>query len=131
MIADIADFISSLGISTNVYANKLDGKATKAIGCYHSKRTAPFYIPIGGIDNARYKLLKTTFLIHWSKSPGETEGKAFALADALVNARNQQINNETILFIVPSNPVPIGTDDEGIYEWVIDADIYLQKNKEV
>ena len=71
-------------------------------------------------------------LIHWNKSPGDTEKTAIELFEALRQARDVTVNDETIKFIQPLYEIQnVGTTDAGIYEMVIEmAVIYEKKGKQ-
>ena len=69
-----------------------------------------------------------TILVHWNKSPRDTEKAATALFQKLRVARNATINNETIKFFQPLYDIQdVGTDDAGIYEMVIEGVVIYEK----
>lgn len=71
-----------------------------------------------------------TFLVHWNKSPTETEKAATALFDAVRKAREATVNNVKIKFIQPLYEIQdVGTDDAGIFEMVIEAAIIYEKGE--
>lgn len=128
-LADIRDMTAGFGISMpdNTYMGRLDAKKDCSIGVYHSKRDSPLYIPLGGMENAGYGVKRTTFLVHWNKSPRDTEKAANELITKLNGVRELPINNTKIFFILATEPIPVDTDDNGIFEMVIDADIYYER----
>lgn len=131
MIRDIRDYIASLEIAEdgNCYSGVLPNKPDKAIGVYTGKQGAPLRIPLGGYQNASYEAMPLTFLVHWTKSPGDTEEAAKDLYIALANTKNRTINNKSILFVLPvyDHPVSVGQDDNGTQEYVIDCIFYVRK----
>lgn len=72
-----------------------------------------------------------TFLVHWNKSPRDTEKAAVDLFEALRDTRDVAINTAKIKFVqlLVNEPVAVGTDDAGIYEMVIEAAIFYQKGE--
>lgn len=131
-LADVRDYIASLNIteSQRVYMGKLDTKPDKTIGVYHSKHQHTYKTAIGGISLESYRAKYVTLLIHWNKSPRDTEKVATDLFKALITTREAKINNETIKFIQPLYEIQdVGTDDSGIYEMVIEAAFIYAKGE--
>ena len=131
-LADVRDYIASLNITEpqKVYMGKLDVKPDKTIGVYHSKHQHTYKTAIGGAFLESYGTKYVTLLVHWNKSPRDTEKAATALFEALTTTREAQINNETIKFIQPLYEIQdVGTDDSGIYEMVIEAAFIYAKGE--
>lgn len=131
-LADIRDYVASLGIANddNVYMGKLTDKKNCSIGVYHlSRNTESPTTPIGGIDNASYGIKPISILIHWNTSPRDTEIVSQGLFNALRDVKNVTINDQTILFtnMLVSEPKDVGTDDNGIYEMVIQLEFYYER----
>lgn len=127
MLSDIRDYIASLDMA-DVYMGKLDAKQEKSIGVYNSKHEHAYKTAIGGPALESYGTKYVTFLVHWNKSPCDTEKAATGLFNRLVRAREEVINNETIKFIQPLYELQdIGTDDAGICEMVIEAAVIYEK----
>ncbi len=129
MLADVRDYIESLKLSEYTYMGKLDSKKEKSIGVYHSKRESPYKTAIGGPSLQSYGMKSVTFLVHWNKSPRDTEKAANALFEALRDTREVRTSETTIKFIQLLNeePVDVGTDENGIYEMVIEAAIIYER----
>lgn len=130
-LADVRDYIAGLGITKddNVYCGKLDAKKDKSIGVYHLKRSGQPNIAIGGIDNTSFGDKGISLLIHWNKSPRETEKVSMDLYEALLRLKMVTINKSIIKFVrvlVPE-PVDVGTDDNGVYEMVIECEFYYER----
>lgn len=131
MLSDVRDYIAGLKISAHVYMGKLDAKKEKSIGVYNSKHEHPYKTAIGGPELESYGTKYVTLLVHWNKSPRDTEKAAKALFDTIRQAREVTINNMLIKFIQPltDEPIDVGTDDVGIYEMVIDAAVIYRKGE--
>lgn len=129
MLSDVRDYIESLGISEHTYMAKLDGKQDKSIGVYASKHEHSYKTAIGGPQWESYGIKYITLLCHWNKSYRETEKASCELFNRITTAREVRVNEETIKFIQPlvSEPVPVDTDDNGIYEMVIEAAVIYEK----
>lgn len=131
MLADVLDYIESLDIATHVYMGKLDAKQDKSIGVYNSKHEHAYKTALGGTECESYGIKYVSFLVHWNKSPRDTEKAAVSLFDALIQAREITINKTIIKFIQPITdcPVNIGTDESGIYEMVVEVAVIYQKGE--
>lgn len=131
MLGDVRDYIAALGIAedSRCYCGKMEDKKDKSIGVYPLKNSRPNRIPIGGMDSASYGVKGISILVHWNRSPTETETAVAALQEALISCREQQINGHMIKFIdvAYDEPVPVGTDDNGIFEYVIECLFYYER----
>lgn len=132
MLSDVRDYVESMEISENVYMGKLDAKAECSVGVYNSKHRRDYTTAIGGPALQSYGTKYVTFLVHWNKSPRDTEKAASDLFNAVIQAREATVNGQVIKFIQPlvSDPVDVGTDDAGIYEMVIEAAVIYRKEGE-
>lgn len=130
-LADVRDYIDSLGLAGHVYMGKLPDKKEKSIGVYHSKHEHAYHTAIGGPSLESYGTKYVTFLVHWNKSMRDTENASTALFEALRQADHVTINNQTIKFIQPLYEVQdVGTDDAGVYEMVIEAAVIYERKGE-
>lgn len=129
-LQDIREYIVSLKIAKKVYMGKLDAKEQCSIGVYNSKHQYQFKRALGGFQNESYGVKHITLLVHWNKYPADTEEVAQKLFKALCEARDVVINNKLIKFIQPLYEVQdVGTDDNGIYEAVIEAAVIYSKEE--
>lgn len=124
-IADVRSYIASLNLADLVYSGEMPDKVEKSIGCYPSKHTEAYRRSIGTPSTASYGMYYASFLVHWTESQRESEKAARALQKALEEARDVAAGEAQILFIMPlyADPVPLDTDDAGIYEFDIEAAI--------
>lgn len=130
MLSDVRDYIDSLGLADYVYMGKMPGKKDKSIGVYNSKHQHAYKTAIGGTALESYGTKYVTLLVHWNKSPSDTEKAATALFDAVTKAREVTINNSKIKFIQPLYDLQdVGTDDAGIFEMVIEAAVIYEKGE--
>lgn len=127
-LADIRDYIASLQLAEHVYSGRMPDKQEKSIGVYRSKHAREHKVAIGGAELSSYGTMHVTLLVHWSRSPGETEKAAQALFDAVCAAWEVPTREDTIKFIQPLYELQdIGTDDAGVFEMVIEAAVIYQK----
>lgn len=130
MLSDVRDYIASLELADHVYMGKLPDKQDRSIGVYNSKHEHAYHTAIGGPSLESYGTKYVTLLVHWNKSPRDTEKAATALFEVVRAAREVTINEEKIKFIQPLYELQdVGTDDAGIYEMVIEAAVVYEKGK--
>ena len=130
IVADMRDYIDGLELMDSVYAAKLPDGTNNAACVYPSQTAQPYERTIGeGTDT--HDILYVTVLVHGNTSQRETETLARTLYRALRDTRNAVINGETILFILPRYDLQyVGTDDAGVYEYVIEAAVYYDINNQ-
>lgn len=127
-LSDISDYIGSLGLAEQVYSGRLDAKAERSIGVYDSKHQRAYRTALGGPALASYGARYVTFLIHWDKSPRETEKAGMRLLEALTGIRDAAVGDGLIRFIQPLyEPQDVGADGSGICERVIEVAVIYQK----
>lgn len=130
-IGDVRDYIAGLGIVANdhVYCGKLDDKLDKSIGVYNLKREGTARTAVGGVENSSYRIKSISILIHWNRSVKDTEKASEELFNMLRDTKNVTINETKIKFIDMKcpEPIPVDTDEKGIFEFVIELDIYYER----
>lgn len=125
---EIRDYIKTLGIGDNFYIGKIDGNKEKSIGVYQRKNVSPPITAIGQLSS--YEVKPVSILIHWTKNANETEKAAYELYKKLMAVSSLQIKNTHIyiLSLLQSEPIDVGTDDNGVYERVIEFNLYYERN---
>ena len=131
-IADIRGWIASLGIAADnrVYIGKLDNKQQKSIGVYGRGGSGPPYIALGGLEYTTYDTKPVSPLVHWNSDKEESEAAAYDLFEKVRNLSSLDIGDTHIHYIRLMVPEPqdVGTDDGGVFEYVIWLDfIYRRK----
>lgn len=130
LLRDVRDYVASLNLADHVYEGRLDNKFEKSFGVYNSRHTHEYRTALGGPQNESYGLKYVTILVHWNKSPDETEKASQGLLYKLCETRNVTVNNSKILFVQPlSDIVPVDTDDHGTCEMVIEAAFVFEKGR--
>lgn len=130
-LANIRDWLKTFEIAENYYIGKLDNKKDKSIGVYSLNKPNSPVIALGGLENTTYNIKSVSVLIHWTKNADETEKAAFDLFDKLLSIKNVQINGIQIYYLKlnVSEPIDVGTDDKGVYERVIEFDLYYKRSE--
>lgn len=128
-LKDVRDYIITLNIAEeqHCYFGIMPDKHPQSIGTYPLKSGRVPHIAIGGMKNSSYYVKPLSFLVHWSESPSESEKVSMRLYEALKCTRENKINGHTIKFIQMNQPEPImiGTDNKGIFEYVIECLFYM------
>lgn len=131
LLKDIQEYIIGLRIAErdNVYIGKLDNKKQNSIGVYSRPSSGPPNIALGGLDCTSYDTKPVSLLIHWSKSKDETEQIAYKMFEKLRSVTSFTIGDTHInyLRLMVPEPQDVGTDDKGVYEYVIWLDLIYQR----
>lgn len=130
-IADIRAWIASLGIAADnrVYIGKLDNKQQKSIGVYGRSGSGPPNIALGGLEYTTYDTKSVSLLVHWNSDKEESEAAAYDLFEKIRNLSSLDIGDthiHCIRLMVPE-PQDVGTDDGGVFEYVIWLDFIYQR----
>ena len=133
-LLNIADYLPALGIvdRSHIYCGKLQNKKEKCIGVYNLSGSREKRETIGGDQNSSYRVKLVSLLVHWDKSAERTEIVADRLHEAVGRIRDADMSGKRVLFtrLLTDNPVDVGTDDNGIYEMVIEAEFYYERQEE-
>lgn len=125
---DVKDYIAGLGVAqqSNCYCGVMPNKPQEAIGVYPLQRRGTPYIPVGNAST--YEERGISILVHWNKSVTDTELASFKLFEKILESKGT-ISNRAVKHIKPlvKEPISIGTDENGIQEYVIECIIYLEK----
>lgn len=103
------------------------GSGPQSITVYNTTGPPP-RIAIGGPANTSYTNKNITLLIHWGKSSSGAELKAQEVYDALFGQTAVIGGKRVIMFNMRhAEPLGVGTDSEGIYEYVIEVNILHER----
>lgn len=131
-LADIRDWLKTIDSEAeNFYIGKLDNKKEKSIGVYQLRTSNPPDIALGGQNVTKTLTKNISILIHWNKNAKQTEAEALDLFKKLINAESFYIKNIKINYIrmLVHEPVDVGTDENNVYERVIEASFYYEKGE--
>lgn len=122
----IREWIATLNAAENYYIGKLDAKKDKSIGVYQ-RGARPPTMSIGQASS--YEVRKISLLVHWNKNQNESERAAYELYSKLRAVSSFNIDDTHIYFIklLYAEPISVDTDDNGVYEWVIEFEIYYER----
>ena len=127
-LAEIREWLKSFECAENYYCGRLENKKEKSLGVYNRTRSGPPVAAIGGASS--YDVKSVSLLLHWNRNSRETEEAALRLWEQLRAVRQTDTPGGTHIqlleFTVPE-PVAVGTDDGGIFEYVIEFNIYYRR----
>lgn len=128
-LSDVREWLKGLVNADCFYIGKLDRKPERAVGVYQRKTPAPPIRAIG--QSSSYEVKPISVLMHWNKNADQTEKAAFELYQKLRAVDSLTLNDTRVIFIalLQSEPVDVGTDDAGVFERVIEFDIYYERNE--
>jgi hypothetical protein len=108
------------------YIGKLNNKNENSLGIYNLSRRSDYEISIGGEETTKTKNKNISLLIHGNKNKTQTETSAYNLFETLSKVRNEKIGTHEINYInmLCAEPIDVDTDENGIYEYVIELQIY-------
>jgi hypothetical protein len=128
-LAEVRDWIKTFNAANNYYIGKIDNKQENSIGIYQRKTIDGPRVAIGGRTLASYDVKSISILIHWNKNANETEKRAQYIYNRLFEAESVVIGGTPIKMIalLQNEPVDVGTDDNNVYERVIELDLYYER----
>lgn len=131
-LAEVRDWIKTFNAANNYYIGKIDNKQENSIGIYQRKTIDGPRVAIGGRTLASYDVKSISILIHWNKNANETEKRAQYIYNRLFEAESVVIGGTPIKMIalLQNEPVDVGTDDNNVYERVIELDLYYERERE-
>ena len=121
----IRDWIKTFDAADNYYIGKMNDKE-RSIGVFPLSPGPPTRA-IG--QESSYEVRHISLKLHWNKNQNESEQAAYELYRKLRAVRSFDIGNIHIYFILLSHagPVSIDTDENGVYEWIIEFEIYYER----
>ena len=128
-LKDIRDWLKPLitDIST-VYIGKTNPKIEKAI-CIYGRASEGSKIAIGGLKNTSSAVKGVTILVQWTKYCDTSEVAAQNIYNIFKGTQATISKHECFFNMKNDEPVPVGVNDNDIYEYVIDLDIIVKKGQ--
>lgn len=127
LLSDIRTYLKTKIKCPQWYLNKLGGTQEQSITLYNVKGLAP-RMALGGIGNTSYTTKAISILIHWGKDSNAAERKAQEVYNAFFGQDAVIGNEKVIMFNMKTDsPIYVGTDSEGIIEYVVELIIYYER----
>lgn len=115
-------------VGEGIALGAIDGNAERYIGVYPGKPPAVQHICLGGAEQTTTTELYATLLIHWGKSMASAMAKAREVWGLFYARGLCQMDGSTVYEVEPGGgPVPVGRDDRGVCEFVINLKITCKK----
>lgn len=114
-------------VGDGIALGAIDGNKEHYIGVYPGKPPDKQRVCLGGPEQTLTEELYATILIHWGKSMAEALAKA-QQTWKLFYACGGVMDGVTVYAVEPGGgPIPVGRDDRGICEFVINLKITCEK----
>lgn len=126
LLADVRDFLKSFGLFENYGVGRIDSSKKNTLGVYNLRTGR--HKTIGG-NTQKYDAKGVSLLIHGNTNATETEMLANRLYEALCASVGGEIGGKRIYIIELLQDAPVDVDeaDGGIYEYVIEAIFYIER----
>ncbi|BCG57485.1 minor capsid protein [Paenibacillus sp. URB8-2] len=126
-LAQVRDWLKTRVDCPAWYIGKADTSKEQCISLYNLNSGSPI-IAIGGLANTSYAAKAVSILVHWTKNADTAEQKAQEVYAALFGQAGVIAGKRVINFQMRiTEPVSVGTDDAGIFEYVIETTIYYER----
>ena len=129
-LLNIADMLADVLGFEDVYAGNIDANKERCLGVYNAKINGAKRICLGGKSCTKTLKKRFSILIHWTDNPTTAEQKALEVSDLLADIKGYEGNGFTVKFIIANEPVPVGRDERGVCEYVIEGTIYYERKDE-
>lgn len=121
----IRDWIKDFDAAENYYIGKMNDKE-RSLGVFQLSPRPPTRA-IG--QDSSYEVRRISLKLHWNKNQNESERAAYELYRQLRAVRSFDIDDTHVYFLdlLQAEPVSIDTDENGVYEWVIEFEFYYER----
>lgn len=110
-------------VGDGIYCGMIDGNKERCIGVYTASN-GNMRVCLGGEDQTRTKTSAYKLLIHWTRDAVAAEQKAQSVYNLLYAYDGGLMDNCSVYAVDPGGgPVPVGRDEKGINEYVIELKI--------
>lgn len=124
---EVKDWLKTKINCSNWYTGKADTSQEQCIAIYSVQGPKPV-IALGGLANTSYSTKAVSILVHWGKNNTVAEEKAQEVYNTMFGQPAIIAGHRVINFdMKTSEPVGIGTDENGIYEYVINVYIIYER----
>lgn len=127
LLSEVREYLKTKIECPQWYIGKIDGAKEQCIGIY-SIRGPRSHIALGGLKNTTYSTKAISILIHWGKNANIAEQKAQEVYNVLFGQKAIIGGKRVISFNMrTSEPISVGTDKNGVYEYVIEVNIIHER----
>ncbi|SHK39633.1 hypothetical protein SAMN02745163_03751 [Clostridium cavendishii DSM 21758] len=127
LLSEVREWLKTKIECPQWYAGKIDGSKEQCIGLYNIMGPNP-NLALGGISNISYSTKAISILVHWGKNNNIAEQKAQDVYNVLFGQSAIIGGKRVINFDMrTSEPIGVGTDSNGVFEYVIETVIYYER----
>lgn len=127
LLSEVREYLKTIIQCPQWYCGKIDDSKEQCIGIYNVQGPVP-NIAIGGLENTSYATKAISILIHWTKNCNTAEQKAQEVYNALFGQSVTIGGKRVIKFNMRTpEPVSVGTDSNGVFEFIIETIIYYER----
>ena len=120
MLKQFKDYLKTLGLADYYYVGKIENSKLKVLGLYSDLSNR---VEAVGKESS-YEIAGFRLLIHWNRNAVETEAQASLVYESIRYISDTEMTDVYVAFIDANKPVFLGTDDNNVYEYVINGRIY-------
>lgn len=126
LLSEIREYLKGKIESPQWYLNKV-GDKEQSITIYNTIGPAP-RIALGGLEQTSFTTKAISILVHWGKDSNKAELKAQEVYNAFFGQDGTMGGKRIIQFKMKTDsPIYVGTDSEGVIEYVIETIIYYER----
>ncbi|MBU3205573.1 minor capsid protein [Clostridium algidicarnis] len=127
LLSELREYLKTKIECPQWYIGKIDGTKEQCIGIYNVQGPKPS-IALGGLANTSYSTKAISILVHWGKNANIAEQKAQEVYSVFFGQVATIGGKRIVKFDMrTSEPIGVGTDSNGIYEYVIETVIYYER----
>lgn len=108
------------------YIGKIDATKENVI-CIYGRESSGSKIAVGGLSNTSSANKRISILVQWSKNCDTAEQKAQSIYNIFHGTQANISDTECFFSMKNDEPVLVGTNENDIYEYVIDLDIIYKR----
>lgn len=106
----------------------VNGNAPKFLGVYPGNVSGRQHVALGGPACTTYDTFPVRLLLRWGRSQPEAEAKARSLWGLFYALTSANMDGVSVSYVDPgAGPVSIGKGADGVFEYVINLNIYYMK----
>lgn len=127
LLSEVRDHLKTKTDCPQWYIGKIDGSKEQCVGIYNVQGPPP-NIALGGLANTSYSTKAISILVHWGNNEDKAEQKAQEVYNILFGQDATIGGKRVIKFDMRTpEPVSVGTDSNGVFEFVIETVIYYER----
>ena len=128
-LIDMRDWLASELGTEEITIGKIDGGAQQVLGVFPLNVSNRQRVAIGGLPQTLVEQTGMRILVHWTNDLAETEAVASAVYDLFYAKTNTQIGATRVYLLDPkAEPIYLGTDSRGVYEYVIEVTLTHERS---